>query len=291
MDSKFRKADSYEEFYIHFRQYIDVLDKASIDTLIYDTLIKDWAEYSAVNKRYILGGPRGLKDLICNQMMNLLKKDFQILSYFLDIFSEEKEQDFSQLKRHFAIKTLNENPEYSATIENEETDDDLPDLEPDDEKVESEETKKEGNLEHVVIETLIGGAKLIGNLVGMVDRDIKNISTEIISISKTRMVKVKVIGPKKLDFVVDILDFFPSEKAGVIETELNDYDVGIYAFDHENWGNLEDVKDNLPTGKYRIACNMGPSQGDILMMPLFFDVWEFEECTKQDILNRLTVFA
>ncbi len=284
MDSKFKKAGSWKEFYTNFNEYIIVLSESKNRNETYDMLVKDWAEYSAVNKSYIHSGHHELKKKINQQMIYLLLQEHEILSYFLDIFFKDdknKVQDFSQIRTWIDNEFANQEEDV---ISEEDPKDDVP--------VESDPAVKEekGELEKVVTDTLIGGAKIIGNLVGAVDHDIKNFSAEISSIGKPRLVKVKVVGPKKLDFCNDILDFLPSEEAGVIETELDDYDVGVYAFDHDNWGNFNDVQEQLPTEKHRIACNTGPSEGDICLYPLFFDVWEFEKYEKQDILSKLRDF-
>ncbi len=307
MDSKFKKAESWKEFYTNFNEYIIVLSEsrdsnqeAEDRNETYNMIVKDWAEYSAVNKSYILDGPRELKNKINKQMLYLIVQEHEILNYFLVIFVHVKneEENFSQLRtwidNEFANqesmkKEVSEYPTCESLSPSGRKDD----VPVENDSVESDSGVKEekGNLEQVVTDTLIDGAKLIGNLVGAVGHDIKNFSAEIGSINKPRLVKVKVVGPKKLDFLSSILDFLPSEEAGVIETELDDYDVGIYAFDHDNWGNLDNVQEELPIGKYRIACNIGPSQGDIYMEPIFFEVWELEMYTKQDILSKLIAFA
>ena len=223
-------------------------------------------------------------------------QNHEILSYFLDIFfkdDKDKVRNFSQIKtwmnNEFAFQeSIKGEEKYIGSDSSIIIDhigsgflEDLPEDPP--------ETK--GTLEKVVTDTLIDGAKAIGKMLGAVDNDIKNVATELNPIGKPRTVKVKVIGPKKTDFLCDIIDFLPSELFNVIETNKNDYDVGIYAFTHENWGNLENVKELLPTEKYRIACNIGPQDGDICMEPLFFDVWEFEKYEKQAILSKLREFA
>ena len=146
------------------------------------------------------------------------------------------------------------------------------------------------DLEDFVTNTLVGGAKILGKIVGVVDDEINTVAEEINSIGKPRMVKVKVEGPRRLDFLCSIVDFLPPEISHVIETKENDYDIGIYAFDHDDWGDLGTVKEKLPS-KNRIACNIGLQGGDIYMEPLFKEVWEFERYNKQGILHKLRSYV
>jgi len=348
MDSKFRKADSYQEFYGHFRQYIDVLVKTHVGSAAYSIFVKDWAEYSAVNKRYIFGGPRDLKNMIRAQMMYLLKKDFQILNYFLDLFGKDKECNFSQIKEHFEINdefkanakawsnVMDSNPKEDsvATIEDDETYKDLPDLIPidDSDTVDSETTepktdkmettepetvesvsdspKQEGTLEHVVTEALIDGAKLIGNLVGTVDKILEHEPSRL---------RVKLIGPRRLDLSDRLLGELGSATKHTIsfsktlpnttfefhllnrdaaDTEcvsIDDYDIGIYAFDLDDWGNLDDIHLELPHEKPRIGCILDDDRvscdEDYCMAPLLSDILKIENWTSREILDRLAVFA
>ncbi len=290
--SKFREAESYKEFYVNFSQYVSILAATKDHDHSRNLLVKEWAEYSAVNKKYICDGfSHELEKNIRDQMICLLKENYPILDSFLALFGNNvKEHNFSELKRWINDVIMISSEDDDIIVKKiEEAEKKVDEAEESEKKV-NEKAEKESELEQVVTETLVDGAKMIGNLVGMVDNDIKRITTEIVSLGKPRMVKVKVVGPKKLDFLSIIIDFLPTEESGVIETELDDYDIGIYAFDHGCWGDLETVQDDLP-GKIRIACNIGSFQGDIYLYPLFSEVWEFEYYTKQDILSKLTSFV
>lgn len=304
MDSKFKKAENWDEFRDNYYGYIIVLSEAKNRGEMYNMIVKDWAEYSVVNKEYIHSGARYFKASVGKQMMSLLLQGHHILEHYLDIFysrhHKDKVQDFSKLRAHidnelaFKKQVEEEKRELERDEEQNAPSEETGDVEENlltGEHTDGDSKEEKRELEQIVTDTLVGGAKMIGKLVEAVDGDIRDLTAEISSMGKSSMVKVKVVGPKKIDFLDDILDFLPSEDAGVIETEADDYDVGVYAFTHENWGDLEKVKDMLPTGKYRIACNVGRRDGDICMDPLFFDVWEFEKYGRQDILRKLRRFV
>ncbi len=86
MDSKFKKAETWDEFNSKWSEYIIVLSDMKEHGQEYEFLVKEWVEYSAVNKYYLHAGPRYVKDDVNNQMMNLLDEKHQILDYYLDIF-------------------------------------------------------------------------------------------------------------------------------------------------------------------------------------------------------------
>jgi len=331
--SKFKKVESWKEFYTNFNQYISTLSESrdcgeacGDRDEVYDMLIKDWAEYCAVNKSYIHSGSRELRDKINKQMLYLLQQDHEILTYYLDLFSidnKDKVQYFSAIKtwinNEFAsesteavpdvfttdVKTSVEKKDYNDSCIGDDTSsltdflgNDLPKKPTREEMVEDEEkedSKKEEmdstpHFEKIVTDTLVGGAKIVGKIVGLVDEEINSVAEEISSACNPRTVKVKVEGPRRLDFLCSIVDFFPPESSHVTETKENDYDIGIYAFNHDNWGDLDTVKEKLPR-ENRIACNIGPQGGDIYMEPLFNEVWEFERYNQQDILSKLRSFA
>jgi hypothetical protein len=342
ISSKFKKAESWKEFYTIFNQYIFTLsDSRDCDLSLedrdeaYDMLVKDWAEYCSVNKSYIHKGTRELKDKINKQMIYLLLQEHDILTYFLNLFfaedKEEKVQNFSAIKTWINNEFATEDPALTVPTTNvtmsvkpvatfdtdtvcvkkEDVTDrcvggdssvlidflgnDLPKMPAREEMVEDEEkgaSEKEDvepipDLEDFVTNTLVGGAKIIGKIVGAVDDEINSVADEINSMGKPRMVKVKVEGPRRLDFLSSIVDFLPPDISHIIETKENDYDIGIYAFDHDDWGDLDTVKEKLPTGRRRIACNIGVLGGDIYMEPLFKEVWELERYNKQEILRKL----
>lgn len=295
--SKFREAESWNEFHTIFNEYIITLSETKDRNETYNMIVKDWAEYLAINKKYIHGGPRYVKTDIGKQMMYLLLQKHPILDYYLDIFysrsNKNKIQDFSKLRAHvdneieFKKQVEEKNTPIDSVGDNEVLEEEIEDI-PIDSIGNNEDKGKEKELEQVVAETLANGARMIENLIGMAGSDIKSIAMGITSFGRPCV--VKVVGPKKVFFISSVIDILPAEESGVIETELDDYDVGVYAFNHSCWGDLEAIQDDLPN-KPRIACNTGSSHGDIWMYPLFSDVWEFEKYTERDILSKLASFA
>ena len=122
MDNKIKKAETWDEFHTNFNEYIILLSDMKERGEEYDLLVIDWAEYSAVNKFYLHGGPRYVKDDVNKQMMSLLVENYPILDYYLDIFfhgrknrGEKKTLNFSQLRDYVDIEL-----EWKETLRKEE---------------------------------------------------------------------------------------------------------------------------------------------------------------------------